>query len=123
MKPIILLTTPPPTANNLFRNVPGKGRVKTDRYKAWLAEPLFLGTPDMGFRRLASAPAAPIAHDVAVTIECPRPRKNSDLDNRIKGLIDKIAGAGWLVNDKQVVKITAMWAELPACRVTIEAAA
>jgi crossover junction endodeoxyribonuclease RusA len=123
MKPIILLTTPPPTANNLFRNVPGKGRVKTDRYKAWLAEPLFLATPDMGFRRLATPPAAPLTMDVRISIECPRERKNSDLDNRIKGLIDRITKGGWLADDKQVVEIHARWADLPACRVTIAEAA
>lgn len=28
----------PPSANHAYRNVPGKGRVKTDTYKAWLLE-------------------------------------------------------------------------------------
>ena len=35
----IMLTLPaPPALNNLFRNAPGKGRVKSDDYRAWIVE-------------------------------------------------------------------------------------
>ena len=54
---MILLNLPfPPSANALTRNVPGRGRVKTERYKTWLraagtevlATPLDRRVPIMG---------------------------------------------------------------------------
>lgn len=36
MKTIIRLAHIPPSTNGLYRNVNGRGRVKTERYKVWL---------------------------------------------------------------------------------------
>jgi Holliday junction resolvase RusA-like endonuclease len=120
---IVLLTSPPPSSWRLYRRKSKTSRalVKTDLYKAWANIPFFVETTDLGFRRIAVPPRNPIAHDVAVFIECPRQRKTADAENRIKAIADKLQTHGWLVNDKLIVDIRIKWSDLPACRVTISA--
>lgn len=103
--------TTPPSANNLFRNVPGKGRVKTDRYKRWLEAAAW----EVRLQHTGPALEGP----TAVSITLKRPSKNSDLDNRAKGPIDALQAGGAIANDKQVTCLTMAWANHPGCRVTV----
>jgi Holliday junction resolvase RusA-like endonuclease len=92
----------PPTANNLYRNVPGKGRVKTEAYRCWqegAALSVFLHLPK------------PIPHcsgEVFVDIDLP---PGLDLDN-LKALVDLLQkpqkkrlvwSLGIIDNDKLIV--------------------
>jgi Holliday junction resolvase RusA-like endonuclease len=68
----------PPTANNLYRNVPGKGRVKTGVYGDWQI--------DAGWRVLQQLPK-PVPHcagEVHIDIDMP---PGADLDG-LKAICD-----------------------------------
>ncbi len=101
----------PPSANNLFRNVSGKGRVKTDKYKRWSKAAAWQ------VRLGHKGPA--LEGPTAVSITMKRPNKNSDLDNRAKGVLDALQAGGAIGNDKQVSCLTLAWANHPDCRVTV----
>lgn len=103
----------PPTANNLFRNVPGFGRVKTDRYKKWAKAAAW----EVRLQHTGPALEGP----TAVSISLKRPSKSSDLDNRAKGVLDALQAGGAIDNDKQVTCLTLAWANHPDCRVTVGA--
>ena len=101
----------PPSTNNLFRNVPGRGRVKTDRYKKW--------SLSAAWQVKLQHKGAPLEGPTAISITLKRPNKNSDLDNRSKGPIDALQAGGAIANDKQVSCITMAWANHEGCQVTV----
>ena len=101
----------PPTANNLFRNVPGKGRVKTGRYRQWLKT----AAVEVMIQRKGERIEGP----ASVTIALKRPRANADLDNRIKPILDALQHGGALANDKQVSFLSACWADVENVNVTV----
>lgn len=90
----------PPTLSACFTNVPGRGRVKTATYEAWIKiagyklkaqRPLqFLGDVEVGFRL------------------GPRNRR-SDLDNHLKALCDILVKHRVIKDDNRIVKLTAEW--------------
>lgn len=90
----------PPSTNNLFRNVNGKGRVKTDDYKAWQEA--------AGWALKAQRPT-PIAGPVSISISIYRASKASDLDNRIKAVLDLIVEHSVIDDDRNVQEIFARW--------------
>ena len=55
---------------------------------------------------------------VAVEIECQRPTKTSDLDNRTKAALDALNGLAW-EDDRQVVDLRTRWAAIEGCRITV----
>ena len=93
---IIRLPTPPST-NQLFANVPGKGRVVSKKYKAWRLEAgLKLNTQNhVGFGSLP----------VQLGILIPQ-KTRGDLSNRIKALEDLLVSHRLIDDDKQVKKLT-----------------
>jgi len=102
----------PPSSNALFRNVPGKGRVKTGDYKRWLNE--------AGWQLLAQKPA-PITGRVNLTLDVQRSR--GDVSNRVKAAEDLLVRHGLIEDDRLVQSITARWSdEVVGCRVMVEAA-
>lgn len=103
----------PPSANNLFRNVPGRGRVKSDRYKKWSKSAAW----QVRLQHFGPALEGP----TVISISLKRPNKNSDLDNRAKGVLDALQAGGAIGNDKQVSCLTLAWADHPDCRVTVGA--
>ena len=85
----------PPSVNNLFINVGGRGRVPSREYTAWkrLAQPLVRA-------KLPPPPAYPVEVNYLI-----RPGKgwrvNADVANREKGLTDALVAAGVLPDDDQ----------------------
>lgn len=81
----------PPSTNQLYANVPGKGRVKTKAYKDWLAaaEPHLYGL---------SVPPPPWS--IRYTITAGEGwHDGRDIGNTEKALTDLLVGVGLLAND------------------------
>jgi Holliday junction resolvase RusA-like endonuclease len=80
MKTVIRLQHVPPSTNNLFVNVRGKGRVKSERYRTWL--------------QAAGWDLARFNHNqrwnepVYLTIAIGNLRANADVSNRVKAIED-----------------------------------
>lgn len=90
--------SPPPSVNRLFRNVAGKGRVKTKAYKNWRKNAvLSIYAQVRADQRVGGS--------VAVTISLPATMKG-DIDNRIKGLLDALVASNRIDDDKHVAAIT-----------------
>ena len=90
----------PPSVNELFRNVPGRGRVKTRVYDNWRAHALTV-------LRLQRVPR--IEGCVLVVFGVERTSSRADIDNRVKGMLDAIVEAGIIGDDSQVTGFCAAW--------------
>ena len=64
------------------------------------------------------------AQPVAISIYIKCPRKNADIDNRIKPVVDFLVFAGVIEDDKSehVRRVSAEWADVEGCVVRVEAA-
>lgn len=103
---ITFITVPaPPSTNALFRNVAGRGRVKTAEYKAWL--------DTAGWRLKAQRPAA-VPGRVVVVIGIERENSCSDIDNRSKALLDLLVSHKIIENDNRVTAFAMAWASKSA---------
>lgn len=93
----------PPSVNQLYRNVPGRGRVKTRHYADWVAQAL---------RQLRTQNWDYVPGRTVVCMKIPRPagRKSGDLDNKCKAALDLLVKAGVMDDDKNVVGIAMCWA-------------
>jgi Holliday junction resolvase RusA-like endonuclease len=80
---MITLSLPtPPSTNALYRNVPGKGRVKTYAYIMWKQHAQWTIASQV-------RPAQRIAGPFAVTMRVPM---RGDADNRAKAALDALKG-------------------------------
>ena len=100
----------PPSLNNIFFNKPHGGRAKTTDYKNWLDQ--------TAWEIRAQRPPV-FKGDVSVDLLIERPNGSSDIDNRIKGVLDALQRAGVIENDKRVVDIRARWAKVTGCDITV----
>ncbi|MGV0879463.1 RusA family crossover junction endodeoxyribonuclease [Martelella sp. FLE1502] len=105
----------PPSVNSLYRNVPRRGRVRTDSYKQWVSEAgweLRLQNPEKFTER------------VNVTISMNPPRRNcGDVDNRSKAVLDLLVKHQVIPDDKGefVASVLCKWvSEGPECTVELE---
>lgn len=102
---MIMLSLPmPPSTNALYRNVAGRGRVKTERYKTWLraAGNEVLATP--------LSRRAPIKGKFTLTVLAGRPDKGQrDLDNLLKAVGDLLQAHELIENDCLAESITVAW--------------
>jgi Holliday junction resolvase RusA-like endonuclease len=81
----------PPSSNNLFLNVRGRGRVLTKEYREWREE--------AGWT-LAAQRARKLTQPVTVAVELNPPSKHAfDLDNRAKALMDLLVLHGVIPDD------------------------
>lgn len=92
----------PPTLNNAYRNVPGKGRVKTREYGAWLAPAIIIIRASV---RTAKAVRGPLH----IAIRLPL-KMRGDIDNRIKPILDALVKSGRIDDDRNVRWLT-VWRE------------
>lgn len=98
---ITTLTVPaPPSVNAMFRNVPGKGRVRTKLYDDWL------GHADW---RLKAQKPQPVHGAVLVIVGIERSSASADVDNRIKALFDLLVKHQVIDDDKHIVGFAAAW--------------
>lgn len=92
----------PPTANKIWRKGKG-GRIhKSQEYVSWLN--------DAGILVKAQKPT-PLKDParVEVRIYMVRPRKNADIDNRIKPILDLMQHLEIIKNDSLVHRVSAEW--------------
>jgi Holliday junction resolvase RusA-like endonuclease len=93
----------PPSTNVLFRNVPKKGRVKTQAYIDW----------QMAARvSLRRQKIEGIAGRVVVMLGFERSSDQADVDNRIKAVLDILSdthGVGIIDDDRFVTALLVSW--------------
>ena len=120
-KTVILLPLVPPSVNRIWRT--GKNRstgkpvtYRDKSYTAWIdAVGLYANRQAVSQKRWAE----PVHLDIAMR----RPRKNADLDNRLKATVDLLESLGVIANDKLVTGISARWAaDIEGVSITITAA-
>lgn len=100
----------PPSTNNLFRNVPGRGRVRTSDYRSWLTV--------AGSELLIQRPGH-VAGDVVVDVRVPRGSRRRDLDNFGKALCDLLVRHAVIEDDSRVGDYRVRWGEEAACVVAV----
>lgn len=107
-----VITLPiPPSSNNMFINIPKRGRVKSGKYKAWtIAAGLLLN----------SQHPAPVRGPVSIAIKVKRPTANSDVDNRSKAVIDLLVQQNIIDDDRNVERVSIEWADVQSCEVVIQ---
>lgn len=87
----------PPSANKLFFNVPGKGRVKTKAYTTWRKNAVLAIFAQV---RADNRIAGPVALSL-----CVPSGMRGDLDNRLKATIDALVASNRIDDDKHVHSI------------------
>ncbi len=93
----------PPTANNLFTNVAGKGRVKSQAYRQWLNA--------AGLTVRMQRPV-PILGRYRLTLIATRPdNRRRDLDNLLKATQDLLKVMGVIEDDHLAQEIRIGWSE------------
>lgn len=102
----------PPSANNLYFNVPGRGRVKSSSYEDWLHQAGIL-IRRQGIARMTQRV------DIVFSLEDKHPRR--DASNAIKPLEDLLVKLGVLPDDRSkfVRSVTAKWAPIDGIRIDI----
>lgn len=90
----------PPSTNNLFINIKGRGRIKSSEYRSWLTE--------MGWQ-LRIQRAQKMQGNLLVYIALKRPKKRRDLDNTLKPILDLLVTHEVIRDDSDIVRISVKW--------------
>lgn len=113
-RPVVISLPFPVSANNLFINVPKRGRVTSSRYELWKA--------DAGAELLLQKPAH-LQGEVSVTVSlCPATKRRHDGDNLMKCVLDLLVSFRVIEgDDNRFVKAGGfVWRNSgPPCLVTI----
>ena len=110
--PISLTFPCPPSVNEAFRNVPGKGRVRTAAYNDWASHAAWV---------LRAQRPPRVAGNCVLMIGIDRVSARADLDNRLKLSLDLLVKEGVIEDDRFVTALAICW-QPPAnkiARVTI----
>ena len=92
----------PPSTNNLWMPVKGKGLVKTKEYRAWQDANAWIIRQQIGLTKIEGP------FEIYFIFERPDRRKR-DLDNLLKASLDCIENARVVENDYLCQKLTAEW--------------
>ncbi len=90
----------PPPLHAMFLNLTRGKRVKTQRYRTWIAAAGW----DCNGKGRCSGP-----FKLVVTYSTEKRRSNADLDNRIKPTLDLLTTQGLIDDDKHCEAIHASW--------------
>jgi len=100
----------PPSVNSAWANIPGKGRVRSAGYRRW---------HKLAFDELTLQKPGKVAGAYAIVIQLGRVKRRCDVDNRIKPILDLLAGAV-TGDDALCERVSAGWSdEVPAERVSV----
>lgn len=86
----------PPSVNTLYKNVRGKGRVKTSEYFDFIA---------MGMNAIKQQNIPSVTGYVLMVIGVELASKTADIDNRLKAMLDTIVKAGVIEDDRFITAI------------------
>jgi Holliday junction resolvase RusA-like endonuclease len=104
----LTLTALPPSVNAIWRHTRGGKMYRTSQYMGFLRAEEWNLVPQLKGQHKFTGP-------VFLTIAMKRPRANSDLDNRAKGLLDLLQHVQAIDNDKNVMGLNLYWSsDLPA---------
>lgn len=105
----------PPSINNAFATFNNR-RIPSREYKAWKLE-----AAQMLMAQRARCAIGPV--EITITVD-ESPRYPSDIDNRIKPVLDCLVDNGIIDGDtgKTVRKVTALWGSVPGALVEIRPA-
>ena len=90
----------PPSVNALWFNVAGRGRFRTDSYKAWLAEAGWM---------LKEQRVTRIRGPVGLTMLAGLPKRPRDLDGCLKAACDLLEANGIIENDRLIAELFVRW--------------
>jgi len=90
----------PPSANTMWRNVKGR-TLLSKKYREWRTE----AASQIVFYQAPRKILGP----VSIFIKARRPRRNADIDNRIKPILDLLEEVGVIENDNQVEFLCIRW--------------
>ena len=108
MKTRIQLCHLPPSVNAIWRHTKGGKTYRTQGYMTWIKGEEWNVQPQLIKQHRFRGP-------VYVTLAMKRPRANSDIDNRIKAILDFLQHIAAIDDDKNVYGVNAFWtADLPA---------
>jgi crossover junction endodeoxyribonuclease RusA len=104
----------PPTTNSLFANVPGRGRVRTQRYRTWAVA--------AGWDLKAQQPQS-IEGDFILEIILGRPdKRRRDASNFIKAVEDLLVEHRIVEDDCLAQKVSIAWGDVQGCQAIVRAA-
>ena len=103
----------PPSVNGLYRNARGRGRVKTDRYAAWINS--------AGWALKAHRNRSPVKGRVVLHIMYERKdRRKRDLSNLVKAVEDLLVAHKIIEDDSLVEQLSLAWSDhITGCRVCL----
>ncbi|MDX9982221.1 MAG: RusA family crossover junction endodeoxyribonuclease [Lentisphaeria bacterium] len=94
----------PPGLNNLFKNI-RRGRARTDRYQAWIAE---------ATRQILAQNPQRICGSFRAELRFERPdRRKRDLDGLAKAPLDLLVRAGVIDDDHLAERLVLVWSDVP----------
>lgn len=102
----------PPSVNAMFTNIPGRGRIKTARYREWASA---AGWDFNGKGRISG----PFIFRMVLSRE--NTRKGSDLDNRVKAPMDLLKTHGIIEDDSLCQSLTVSWGDCEGIYIEVEA--
>lgn len=108
----ISLPSLPPSANNMYVNVPGRGRVPSRDYMAW--------RKDMGWRVTLQKPPRFLG-DVDVRYSFGPRNRSADVANREKATSDLLVACGVIKDDRFIYSLFITWSDKPGVEITITA--
>lgn len=103
----------PISTNALFANIPGRGRVRSKRYKEWAAAAGW----DANGKGSISGPFA-----LNIILSRSKRRSNADLDNLSKGIIDLLVAHKIVDDDKYLERMTLAWGDCDGFHVEVSEA-
>ena len=111
----------PLSVNSLFANIPGKGRVKSKRYRTWWQNAILVAT---GIDEGKAQPRPSFDGPVKICLFVPERGVKMDLDNAAKAYIDLLVHLGVIPADspKYVRGISLDWVDAAPGEALITAA-
>ena len=92
-----------PSLNSAYRNVKGKGRVKTQKCQEWSELAGYALNAQLG-----GIPTA-LEKDIRIHADIQRPNMNSDISNRVKLMEDLLVKHGIITDDRFVNELHIRW--------------